>query len=103
MTISYLTAVMKVANYNGDTFYASDLGLKGGTIQGLFWDGLIERTGNKKTYFVEIRQNVFRKCEALEWRIINRAPVSVWRKKEVASYAKEVLKCADFLKSDGGF
>lgn len=59
---------------NGDKpFYASDLfGFSdslGGWVNGLTIYGIIVPTGNTRTCMVEIRENIFRKCEVKEWKL----------------------------------
>ena len=102
MTVSYLTAIVKVSNYAKDTFYAADLDLAGGSLQGLENAGYIERTGNYKEYTIPAGANLLRVCKSLEWRIVRREP-SKWRRREVELYIDDVLKCADLLRSECGF
>lgn len=102
MTVSYLTAIVKVSNYAKDTFYAADLDLAGGSLQGLENDGYIERTGNYKEYTIPAGGNLLRVCKSLEWRIVRREP-SKWSRREVEQYIDDVLKCADLLRSECGF
>lgn len=102
MTVSYLTALVKVSHYAEDTFYAADLGLAGGSLQGLENDGFIERTGNYKEYTIPAGGNLLRVCKSLEWRIVRRKP-NKWRRCEIEQYIDEVLRCADLLRSECGF
>lgn len=102
MTVSYLTAIVKVSNYTKDTFYAADLDLAGGSLQGLENDGYIERTGNYKEYTIPAGNNLLRVCKSLEWRIVRREP-SKWRRRDVEQYTDDVLRCADLLRSECGF
>lgn len=103
MTISYLTAIIKVANYEKDTFYASDLDLTGGSIQGLEYHGYIKRTGNYKEYTVPAGHNLLRVCKALEWRIVRREPLGKWSRHEIELFANEVLECADLIRNQHKF
>lgn len=102
MTVSYLTAMIKVFHYAEDTFYAADLDLRGGSLQGLEGDGYIERTGNYKEYTIPAGGNLLRVCKSLEWRIVRREP-SKWRMREIDQYAEDVLRCANMLHSECGF
>ena len=59
---------------NGDKpFYASDLfgssDSLGGWMNGLDLAGIITHTGNTRTSMVEIKENVYRKCEVKEWKL----------------------------------
>lgn len=59
---------------NGDKpFYASDLfgssDSLGGWMNGLDLAGIIISTGNTRTSMVEVKENVFRKCEVKEWKL----------------------------------
>ena len=101
MTVSYLTAIVKVFHYAEDTFYAADLDLAGGSLQGLENDGYIERTGNYKEYTIPAGDNLLRVCKSLEWRIVRREP-SKWRQPEIQKYIGDVLRCADMLHSECG-
>lgn len=99
MTVSYLTAIVKVSHYAEDTFYAADLGLAGGSIQGLEYHGYIERTGNYKEYTIPAGGNLLRVCKSLEWRIVRREP-SKWARPEMERFIEDVLRCADMLRSE---
>lgn len=76
-TMHYLS---KIYESGVDTFYASDFGLNGGTMNALttikFFDR-VERvtrygflpTGNTKSEMVEIGKNLYKKVDVSEWKI----------------------------------
>lgn len=102
MTVTFMTAIIKVLNYSEDYFYASDLGIQGGTIQALEERGIIERSGKTKEYLLAVGDNLFRKVTVIEWHIVRRR-LTAWQKTEFERYAAEVLICADLLRSEGGY
>ena len=102
MTTTAMIALIKVTNYIEDYFYASDLGLRGGTLTALEERGYIEKSGKTKEYLMEIGENVFRKVTVNEWHIINRRP-PLWTRREFESTAAEILLCADLLRSECGY
>lgn len=61
---------MKVRAYD-KPFYASDLGLNGGEINGLRANGYIKATGNTRKVMVPIDMwggdRIFKECEVKEW------------------------------------
>lgn len=66
MNVNVVKNAVKVAMY-GKPFYAEDLGLNGGNINGLCYSGLIEPTGKTKKVWVEIYDDIAKKCEVQEW------------------------------------
>lgn len=66
MNKNVLKNAVKVAMY-GKPFYASDLELCGGNINGLLYHDLIKPTGNTKKIWVEIYEDTAKKCEVSEW------------------------------------
>lgn len=105
-SFSYGIAVAKVKALNKDaTFYASDLGLSGGTISGLQCNGVIEKTGRTKKYFVNVYDNHFIEAEVYEWRVRNTDSDSKWRKeydkREFTNFVNSILETAEMLKSLG--
>lgn len=61
---------MKVRAY-GKPFYASDLGMNGGEINGLKFNRFIKPTGNTRKVMVPIDMwggdRIFKECEVKEW------------------------------------
>jgi len=102
MTTTFMIALIKVVHYTEDYFYASDLGLQGGTLKALEERGYIEKSGKTKEYFIEIEKDIYRKVTVNEWHIINRRP-PVWTRREFESSAAEILLCADLLRSECGY
>ena len=55
---------------NGRDFYAHDYELDGGTISALAYKGVIEKTGNSKSEFIEVGyDHLYKKIEVYEWRV----------------------------------
>lgn len=52
-------------------FYANDLGLSGGSISGLLLQGVIKKTGNTHSYWVEIDDETAKKVTVSEWEIVD--------------------------------
>jgi hypothetical protein len=111
-SFSYGIAYAKVkALGEGATFYASDLGILGGTISGLQCNGVIEKTGRTKKYFVNVYDNHFVEAEVYEWRVHDRylnSPNSSWiqyaidrREKEFKKFVDTIIETAEMLKSMG--
>lgn len=85
-TMHYLS---KIYESGVDTFYASDFGLDGGTMNALttikFFDKTdkwvarygFTPTGNTKPTMVEIGENLYKKVEVKEWRI-NREIIKIY-------------------------
>ena len=102
MTTPAMIALIKVAHHTEDYFYASDLGLRGGTLKALEERGYIEKSGKTKDYFIEVEKDLYRKVTVYEWHIINRKP-PVWTRREFENTAAEILLCADLLRSECGY
>ena len=102
MTTPAMIALIKVAHHTEDYFYASDLGLKGGTLKALEERGYIEKSGKTKDYFIEIEKDLYRKVTVFEWHIIKRIPTP-WTRREFERTAAEILLCADLLRSECGY
>lgn len=105
-SFTYGIAVAKVRTLGeGATFYASDLGLCGGTVNGLQCNGVIEKTGKTRECFVNVYDNHFIKSEVYEWRVRNTDSDSDWRKKynerEFTKFVNAILETAEMLKSLG--
>lgn len=101
--------VMKIRAY-GKPFYASDLGMNGGEINGLSLHCYIEPTGNTRKVMVPIDcwggDRIFKECEVKEWRY-NLNPSGylreVWEQEfaKAVKDAKEVLAAAQALGIEG--
>ena len=101
----YLNALN--ACYHKKPFYASDLGMNGGEINGLSLNGFIRPTGNSKTVLLHLgtdrRGNrILREVEAKEWVFVRTA--NEWlrecQKQDMQDYlrmAREFLALADAL------
>lgn len=109
-SITFVTAMIQIsAMGEGATFYASDIGAKGGTMSGLYLNGYVEKTGNTREYMVPIEMwngdILLKKCEVYEWRVVSDAEKSDWKQryhKEVFdSYSKCILQAAEALKALG--
>ena len=69
MNKNTMNAMITIIN-NGRDFYARDYELNGGTISALARKGMIEKTGNSKSEFVEVGyDHLYRKVEIYEWRV----------------------------------
>lgn len=53
------------------TFYASDLGLNGGQINGLSYWNFIKKTGNTKEEWIDVDENTRKRVCVYEWEIID--------------------------------
>lgn len=107
-SITFATAVAKVKALGEDTvFYASDLGIAGGTINGLDRNGYIEKTGNTKSYMIEIGDNLFKRVSVYEWRVHDRYGATRYkiirdiRQHEFERWVKDILSAAEALKALG--
>lgn len=67
-----LNALVRVTEY-GKPFYASELGLDGGTINALRTAGFITPTGETKSELVNIYDDMYKKIEVSQWKIYPRA------------------------------
>lgn len=102
-SISLATAIIRVkALGEGTKFYASDLGLAGGTISGLNINGYIKKTGNTKICMVNIYDNHYIKAEIFEWEVCGEEDTnSLWKEykdKEFERMAEKILAAAEALK-----
>ena len=53
------------------TFYASDLDLNGGQINGLSYWNFIKKTGNKKEVWIDIDESTKKRSIVYEWEVID--------------------------------
>lgn len=71
-----------VVRAHGKPFYASDLGLNGGEINGLSINRYIKATGNTKTVMVPIDtwhgDRIFKECKVKEWEYCGDAYGEGW-------------------------
>jgi hypothetical protein len=101
--INVLTNYLRARTYN-KPFYAVDLGLNGGQINGLRINGLIEPTGNTKVVDLVIDtysdgRKIIKTVEIKEWRCVNeKEMMSPYRLnllqkdiQEAVTMAKEIL------------
>lgn len=93
-SIATMSAVIRIsALEEGTRFYASDLGLNGGTIQSLYYYDYIDKTGNTKSYFIELGDDYYKKVEVYEWEVCFKkgsAYMRESRQREVKKYVKEI-------------
>lgn len=101
--INVLTNYLRARTYN-KPFYAEDLGLNGGQINGLRINGLIEPTGNTKEVDLVLDawsdgKELIKTVKIKEWRCVNeKEMMSPYRLnllqkdiQEVVTMAKEIL------------
>lgn len=109
MTTSMVKNILKINTY-GKPFYASDLGLSGGEINGLSYNHYIKPTGRTKTVMVQIdtwgNDRIYKECEVKEWQYSDKE--NVWRSEILRKYsiqavqeAKEILAFAAELGIEG--
>lgn len=71
MTPNMVKNILKISAY-GKPFYASDLGLNGGEINGLSCNRYIKPTGHTKTVMVQIDtwggDRIYKECTVKEWK-----------------------------------
>jgi len=71
-----------VVRAHGKPFYASDLGLNGGEINGLKLNNYIKATGNTTTVMVLIStwngDRIFKECKVKEWEYCGDADGNSW-------------------------
>lgn len=72
MTTNLVKNILKVMSQGDRPFYASDLDLNGGEINGLSDNRYIKPTGNTKTIMVPIStwgsDRIFKECKVKEWQ-----------------------------------
>ena len=105
-SFTYAIALAKVkALGEGTVFYASDIGALGGTMNALAIDRYIEKTGNTKSYLVEVYDKHYIETEVFEWRVhdawANDEYLSKWREKEFKKIVDSVLEASEVLHSLG--
>lgn len=109
-SITFVTAMIQIsAMGEGATFYASDIGAKGGTMSGLQSGGFVEKTGNTKEYMVPIEMYngdiLLKKSSVYEWRVTPNDEKSHWKadyhKRMFEAYSKCILQAAEALKTLG--
>lgn len=72
-TLNALNALTKIINHPiNEPFYACERGLSSGEINSLQDHRLIVPTGNSREVFVPIGNDLYKKVEAKEWRILDR-------------------------------
>ena len=93
-TMNAMITILK----NGRDFYAHDYKIDGGIISALARKGLIKKTGNSKSEFVEVGYDHFyRKVEIYEWRVSRKGVKAV---AEMArKTANEMLAFAEVVES----
>ena len=69
MTTNTLMGYIRALNY-GKPFYATELGLDGGTIAAMAHYNYIRRTGNTKIYMVNLYDDVYKKVSVYEWELV---------------------------------
>ena len=109
-SITFVTALAQIKTMEeGTTFYASDIGAKGGTMSGLYINGYVEKTGNTKEYMIPIEMwggdILLKKVSVCEWRVVTDSEKADWRKdfekRQLDTYAKCILQAAEALKTLG--
>ena len=97
MTKTLALAQLKALG-EGATFYASDLGICGGTMSGLSVSGYVKKTGNTRKVMVNLYDDIFKACEVYEWRVTERGAKGVWY---LDKYIEEMFKVVDALRELG--
>ena len=97
MNINTMNAMITIIK-NGCDFYAHDYELNGGIISALAYKGVIEKTGNSKSEFVEVGYNgMYKKVEIYEWRVSRKGVKAV--AKMARKTANEMLAFAEAVES----
>ena len=97
---------MKVRAY-GKPFYASDLGLNGGEINGLRANSYIKATGNTRKVMVPIDRwggdRIFKECEVKEWIWCrsDREWEREWQNEVLIQAVREAKELLDFVNEMG--
>lgn len=97
---------MKVRAY-GKPFYASDLGLNGGEINGLQINSYIKPTGNTRKVMVPIDRwngdRIFKECEVKEWVWCrsDREWEREWQNEVLIQAVREAKELLDFVNEMG--
>lgn len=69
MNTNTMNAMITIIKNDRD-FYAQDYKLDGGIISALAYKGVIEKTGNSKSEFIEVGyDHLYKKVEVYEWRV----------------------------------
>ena len=105
MTANTLMGYIRALNY-GKPFYASELGLDGGTIGAMACHNFIRRTGNTKDYMVNLYDDVYKKVSVYEWTLVasKDAHYNEWRKRQIEreyDKAKAFVNAYEELKATG--
>ena len=89
-----------------ETFWASDLGLRGGDIVGLTGD-FIEPKGKEREELINIGNNMFKKVVAKEWRVRkfnNKEHLDFWEKmldEDIDKAIRSLCATADLFRELG--
>ncbi len=67
--VGKIDSIMAVVKCDKPKFYATDVDLCGGTINGLSRNGIIKPTGTTKEVMMRVGDNLYRKCEIKEWEL----------------------------------
>ena len=106
-SISKAIGMLKVkALGEGTTFYASELGLSGGTVASLaYHERMIRPTGNVKHVMVNVYDNYYIDATVKEWEVYDAYKDSKAlrgvRTRELATYVDMILEAADFIRDKG--
>ena len=105
MTTNTLMGYIRALNY-GKPFYATELGLDGGTIAAMAHHNYIRRTGNTKEYMVNLYDDVYKKVSVYEWELVISKDVHYndWRKNQIDreyNKAKAFVNAYEGLKAAG--
>ena len=105
MTANTLMGYTKALNY-GKPFYATELGLNGGTIVAMAHHNYIRRTGNTKVYMVNLYDDVYKKVSVYEWKLVvsKDAYYNNWCKNQIEqeyNKAKAFVDAFEELKATG--
>ena len=97
MNTNTMNAMITILNHGRD-FYAHDYKLDGGIISALARKGMIEKTGNSKSEFVEVGYDeMYKKVEVYEWRVSRKGVKAV--AEMVRKTANEMLAFAEAVES----
>lgn len=80
-SLATLENYLKILQSGKKEFWASEVGLKGGAIQGLHYNGLIKPTNERKEVMIPLdgeEGKIFKKVQVIKWQIIK--PIGLTRK-----------------------
>ena len=97
MDMELMSAMITILN-NGRNFYACDYELSDEVISALARKGMIVKTGNSKSAFVEVGYDqLYKKIEVYEWRVSHKGMKAV--AEMVRNTAEKMLAFAEAVES----